>query len=258
MNVVIIGSGNVASALVEKLAQTQIKVVQVFARNMIEGSKIASKVDGCSTTNDPRALCKADMYIVAVSDGVISTLISKIDFAPDDIVVHTAGSVSMDEIGVHVRNKGVLYPLQTFSKGIDVNLKTTPFLIEANNILTLKAVRAVAGALSDNIFEVNSEQRMRIHVAAVFACNFINHMLVISEQLCSSAKVDNSLLRPLVEQTIEKAMQSERAVDVQTGPAVRNDFRTKTRHLEMLDNEPVLKNIYKILSQNIWETSKKI
>ncbi len=260
MDVVIIGSGNVASVLVEKFIEIEkINIVQIFARNTIEGSNLACKTKNATTTNDPRTLAKADIYIIAVNDGSIASVSSKFDFSPNDIVVHTAGSVSMDELSSNIKNKGVLYPLQTFTKGVNVDLFTTPFLIEANNVKTLNTLREFASLISSQVIVVDSKQRVRIHVAAVFACNFVNHMLAISEQMCDAAGVEVDLLHPLVEQTIDKVlMYGEKAVDAQTGPAVRNDFRTKTRHLEQLDKEPILKNIYKIISQNIWETSKKI
>lgn len=258
MKVVIIGSGNVASMLVEKLQGSDIEIIQIFARNIEAASQIAYRC-GCEITDNVKHIAKADLYIVAVSDSAIQPIIRSISFDANAIVVHTAGSVEMNDIGINIKNRGVLYPLQTFSKGVEVDLGDSSILIEASNQRTLKSIRMVAEALCSNILEVPSKQRLKIHIAAVFACNFVNHMLAVSERLCDSAGVDRTLMRPLVEQTIKKALDSNgHSIDMQTGPAVRNDFRTKTKHLEQLDTDPVLKSMYKIISQNIWEISKKI
>lgn len=252
---VIIGSGNVAQALAEALTEAGAKPLQIFARNREAGAEIAKRC-GCDYTDDPKELAKAELYIISVSDKAIKAVSESLGFG-NSVVVHTAGGVGLDELSSTIRNRGVLYPLQTFSKGRKVDFKEIPLMIEGLNAAVLETVRQVAELLSNNVMEVDSEQRGVIHLAAVFTCNFTNHMYVIGEELVEGAGMDFAVLKPLIVETTKKAMSAKSPRDVQTGPAVRNDFQTKSLHTDMLVERPELKSIYTNLSNNIWKISKK-
>ncbi len=254
--IVVIGSGNVAEALALALKKKGMGPVQIFARNKETGPQLAARC-GCGWTDDPARLAPAGLYVIAVTDRAIGKVSDQLDFG-GAVVAHTAGSVDLDALSSRIVHRAVLYPLQTFTRGREISLDDVPFLIEGATTLALNAVREVASGLSSQVKEVSSAQRAQLHLAAVFACNFTNYMYTIGEDLLASAHLPFDLLKPLIRETALKAVASSSPRLIQTGPAVRNDYRTKSRHCEMLVEKPDYKNIYINLSKNIWETSKKI
>lgn len=256
IRVVIIGSGNVAEALVRAFCGAGNPPVQLMARNRERAAELAA-ICGCPYTDNPQELAPADLYIIAVADKAIRGVAAKLDFG-DGVAAHTAGSVDIDIFPPNVRRRAVIYPLQTFTKGRRVDFSQIPVLIEANGPRALEVVRGAARAVSGRVMEVNSSRRMVIHAAAVFANNFTNYMYTVGEELVRDAGLDFEILKPLIRETAEKAIAAPSPRCVQTGPAVRNDFETRSKHIELLAAKPDLKNIYITVSKNIWETSKKI
>jgi predicted short-subunit dehydrogenase-like oxidoreductase (DUF2520 family) len=255
--IVVIGSGNVAQALCTAIAACkELKLVQICARNPLAAAGIASRC-GCGISSLRARMQQADLYILAVSDSAVAQLSSSLDFH-GGVVAHTGGSVPIVEISPGITDRAVLYPLQTFSPGRRIAFSKTPLLIEGTTPRALECVSEVAAALSETVREVDSEKRARIHMAAVFAGNFSNHMYVIGEDLIREAGQDFDLLRPLIKETALKAIQAPSPRDVQTGPAVRGDYRTKNKHTDLLYSRSEYKNLYVSISENIWETSKKI
>ena len=254
-NIVIIGSGNVAEALATALTAKGAAPVQIFARNAEQGAEIA-RWCGCGWTDDPAQLAPADLYIISVTDRMIKQVAAGLEFG-NAVVAHTAASVPVDIFPAKIRNRAVLYPLQSFTKGRSIDFSQVPILIEGNNPVSLECVRETAKAISERVVEMDSEKRAMVHVAAVFAGNFSNHMYTISEELINGAGFDFSLLKPLITECAAKAVESRSPITSQTGPAVRNDFLTKSRHCELLSQKYDLMNIYISISKNIWETSKK-
>jgi predicted short-subunit dehydrogenase-like oxidoreductase (DUF2520 family) len=254
--VIIIGSGNVADALVRAFLKEGNPPIQVFARNVTKAASVAA-ICGCPYTDNAHDLLPADLYIIAVADKAVKQVAAALPFN-DGVVAHTAGSMGLDVFPPKVRNRAVFYPLQTFTKGRDVNMVEVPILIEADNPSALEIVREVACELSDNVREMDSEKRRQIHVAAVFSNNFTNYMYAVGEELAKKAGQDFSILKPLILETAIKALSVSSPRDVQTGPAIRNDFETRSRHVELLAQNPHLQNIYVNISKNIGETLKKI
>lgn len=254
--IVIIGSGNVAEALVRGLSGVGCPPVQVWARDRTKAAGIA-KLCGCEFADDVKELAVADIYILAVADKAIMRVAAALDFPPDSVVAHTAGSVDINVFPPAIKNRAVLYPVQTFTKGRTVDFSEIPILVEGSSPSALRQVTEVAQILSGKVQEMSSERRMMIHAAAVFACNFTNYMYSVGEELAREAGTDFEILKPLVAETANKAVAASSPRDVQTGPAVRNDFETRSRHAELLAQKPYLQNIYINISKNIWETSKK-
>ncbi|MCL2561836.1 MAG: DUF2520 domain-containing protein [Rikenellaceae bacterium] len=254
--IVIIGSGNVAEALVRGLSGAGCPPVQVWARGRTKATDIA-RLCGCAFATEVKELAPADVYIIAVTDRAIRQVAASFNFPPDSVVAHTAGSVGMDVFPPQVKNRAVLYPVQTFTKGRTVDFSETPLLIEGSSQYALRQVTEVAQMLSDKVRQMSSERRMMVHAAAVFACNFANHMYSVGEELTREAGADFEILKPLIAETAGKAVAARSPCDVQTGPAVRNDFETRSRHVELLAQKPYLQNIYINISKSIWETSKK-
>ncbi len=245
--VVILGSGNVATHLAKAIDEHH-HVVQIYSRKQAHASALAQSLKDCtSTDNLDHLITDADIYIISVSDDSIGNVVDKLPRIKG-IVVHTSGSVGMDVLSTLTNPTGVFYPLQTFSKDTAVNLSEVPFFLEASTPETLDKLEAFGSFFSKKIFHANSEQRQTLHIAAVFACNFFNHLLDISTEILSQKGYELDVLKPLVALTMSKAFETG-AYASQTGPAVRGDMATLNKHIESLDTPQ--KEIYRMLSQSI-------
>ena len=242
----LIGSGNVAEAFAVALGGLhpagRFRLGQIYARNRARGAKLA-RMAGCDHTDDPAQLVPADIYLISVSDTQIGAVAENLDFG-NAIVAHTAGSVSLNVLSDRLSHRGVFYPLQTFTAGRRIDFRQVPLLIE--------------GELSDSVYEVSEQQRAQLHLAAVFACNFTNHMYAIAQELLAEKGLPPQLIGPLISETAAKALGSPSAAAVQTGPARRDDRQTQQKHLGLLEGHPQLQELYQKISTEIWETSKKI
>ncbi len=254
--VVVIGSGNVAEILAGAIAASEYVPVQIFARNRERGEYIAGKV-GCGWTDDPKSLAEADIYLISVSDTAVGPIARTLDFG-GSVVAHTAGSVSIDELSGCSEHTGVFYPLQSFTAGRSLDLHGVPFFIEGSSDRAVESLRDLGDALSGRVIEIRSEERKRLHLAAVFVSNFANHMFALGENLLEEYGLSAEWIKPLMRETADKALQASSATTVQTGPARRNDLETQRKHLELLQDWPRMQQLYKMISQSIWETSTKI
>ncbi len=265
MRVVVIGSGNVAEALAVAIGVSSLDLVQVYGRNR-ERVMAINAVAGLANSGCYDELAAADLYIIAVSDSAITELSESLPFADGSIVVHTAASVDID--GLNTRKgikKGVLYPLQTFTKGRRVNFRELPIFVEAQDEPTYLTLEGVARELSERVMPLSSVRRRELHVAAVFTCNFTMAMLTATHDILERCDLPLDLYEPLMRESIAKAFSG--GIDPRcgmTGPAVRGDEGTMAQHIELLKSEPKLKeselliDVYKIISKYIWETSKRI
>jgi len=252
ISISIIGSGNVAQHLIKAISESEnLEINQVYARNK---ESVAHLIDLDKITDDFSQLKNADLYIISVSDDAISSVSKSLLFS-DKLVAHTSGSVAMDELS-DTNRKGVFYPLQTLSKKKEVNFKEVPLCLEAENKSDLNILKVVANAISDKVFEVNSEQRKSLHVSAVFVSNFVNNLYKIGSDICTEHNVPFEILKPLILETAKKIQVME-PNEAQTGPAKRNDTSTINKHLAILNDENQ-KEIYKILTKSIIDNGKKL
>lgn len=252
IKVVIIGSGNVAQHLILAFKKaTTIELVQVFTRNK---NSISHLLDANKITSDYNELKEADIYIISVADDAISEVSHLLPFNTK-LVAHTSGSVAIDELSTANR-KAVFYPLQTLSKNKEVDFKSVPLCIEAQNEIDLQLVNEVAKSISDKVFEIHSEQRKSLHVAAVFVSNFVNHLYKLGSDVCFEHNVPFEILKPLILETAMK-VQVLSPNDAQTGPAKRKDTTTINKHLAILSDDNQ-KEIYKILTKSIIDNGKKL
>lgn len=252
----IIGSGNVAQHLIQAfqnkiVLDSQIELVQVFARNK---KSLTHLLDSNIITSDYVQLQAADVYIIAVSDDAIAEVSSQLPFE-NRLVVHTSGTVPLTTLESKNR-RGVFYPLQTFSKDKAVNFKTIPICLEAENEKDLETLNQIANAISDAVYEINSEQRKALHVAAVFVNNFVNHLYQMGNEICDNNNVPFEILKPLIQETANKIV-SLSPKEAQTGPAKRNDRTTIEAHQQFLTDENQ-STIYTILTQSIQNNGKKL
>lgn len=245
--IVLIGAGNVATHLAKALQLAGHVLVQVYSRSLQSAELLANLV-GAQSCTDLTKLHKADFYIYSVSDSALPAVIEQVNQL-DGIHVHTTGSVQMAVFESKFKRYGVFYPLQTFSKEKQIDFRTVPLFLEANGNAVLADLKCLALSVSDVCKEANSEQRIKLHIAAVFACNFSNYFYTIASGLLEKEGLTFDVLKPLINETSQKISQLQ-PFDAQTGPARRNDKNTMNKHLEMLDDVE-LKELYLIVSERI-------
>ncbi len=255
---VIVGSGNVAEAFARTLAKCEGVVLrQIFSRNEERGRAIA-EIANTMWCDDMELIAPADIYIIAVSDRAVADVAASLIVPEDSIVVHTAGSVPMDAIARREGGRGIIYPLQSFTSGRVVSLSDVPLFIEADDAATAERLTYIASLISSRVEYADSERRRVIHLAGVYVNNFVNHLYAVGGDVVEGAGLDFDVLKPLIRETAAKAIASSNPRSVQTGPAARGDVAVTERHLEMLKSEECKQNIYKYITESIWETSKKI
>ncbi len=171
------------------------------------------------------------------------------------LLVHTAGSIPMSVWEGHAERYGVFYPMQTFSKQREVDFQEVPFFIEAKRAEDTELLKAIASTLSEKVYEADSEQRKSLHLAAVFICNFTNHMYALAADLLEKYNLPFEVMLPLIDETARKVHELAPR-DAQTGPAVRYDENVMSNHLAMLVDSPALQEIYKLMSKSIHEHHK--
>ena len=245
----LIGSGNVATQLGRAFAKAGFPISGVLGRNPVPGKTLAWELN-CPFTTDCKAIpSETGIVISAIKDSAGVEVWKNCNFN-DALVLHTAGSLPLSALEPFAKNCGVLYPLQSISKTRNLNFNKVPILIESNTPENLAKVRALATSISDTVKEVDSNQRASVHLAAVFANNFTNHMYRCAEILLAEQGLPLSYLHPLIEETFLKIANLS-PKESQTGPAVRFDENIMNKHLDKLNNHPNLRTIYQLLSENI-------
>lgn len=250
MKIVLLGAGNVATHIGIALKETNAQLLQVYSRSFESAKTLGEKlaVDYCCNVDELNKT--ADVYLYAVKDDTLSELIKQTKIL-NGVHVHTAGSVKMDVFNGYVKNYGVLYPLQTFSKDKSVRFSEVPLFIESNNSFANEMIVRVAHMLSALVYEnIDSEKRKILHLSAVFACNFTNYMYVVADELLQTIKLDYNVLLPLIKETTNK-LNYLSPREAQTGPAARKDEKTIKKHIEWLQNNHDAKNMYELISKNI-------
>lgn len=248
--IVLIGAGNLATNLGKALVRNGYEIAQVYSRTEASAKMLADALC-CGFTTDIEAIIKdADVYFVSLKDSALSVLADQLTKGRDKaLFLHTAGSMPMDTF--HCQRRGVFYPMQTFSKSKEVDFSEIPVFVEANMEDDLMIVKGVAQRLSNSVYELNSDDRRYLHLAAVFCCNFANHCFAMGEKLLSDhGGVPFSVMLPLIDETARKChLMSPK--EGQTGPAVRWDENVISKQEELLRHYPRMQEIYKLMSENI-------
>ncbi len=244
MKIVIIGSGNVAYHLAKAFTQNNIEISQIFGRNEVELNKISEELNIPYSTKE---LADADLYLISVSDSAVEQ-VSDLIKTEKALVAHTSGSLPIETLKGNYR-KASFYPLQTFSKTKILDYSKIPFFIEAENQIDEKSLFELASLISDNVETSDYEKRKYIHLTAVFACNFVNHLFARAKEISDSQDLDFNYFIPLIDETVEKIHHLEPKT-AQTGPAVRGDERVLKLHEVLITNEEHRK-IYNTMNESI-------
>ena len=251
--VVLIGAGNVATHLGIGLQKAGWEIAQVYSRTSATASELASRLEVPFVTSIEDVCTDADIYLVMVKDAALQELIpSVVKGREKALFIHTAGSMPMDVWKDNARRYGVLYPMQTFSKAREVDFASVSFFVEANGEGELSLLKEMASSLSPKVYEATSAQRTYLHMAAVFACNFANHMYALSAHLLEKNGLPFDAMLPLIDETARK-VHTLHPADAQTGPAVRYDRNVIDKHLALLADHPLYRELYELTSRIIHE-----
>jgi len=252
--IVFIGAGNLATHLSLALREKDLSICQVCSRTEISAKNLAKKLDSGYTTDPGGITTDADIYFITLRDEVYNEVLPHVRFG-DKLVVHCSGSLPLSAISKYAKNTGVFYPLQTFSKERSVDFSEIPVFVEAGSKDNENLLLNLAGRISHIVRVLDSEKRLYIHIAAVFACNFVNYLYSVASDIVKSKEISFDLLKPLIRETAMKVHEME-PFRAQTGPAVRFDQNTILSHLKALEDYPEYRELYDILSQSIYKHHK--
>ena len=250
MKIVLLGAGNLATNLGKALFRAGHTVVQVWSKTEASASALASQLKCSWTTDLEDVVSCADVFIIAVKDSVLPLLAEELkEGRENQLFVHTAGSMPLDVLPFSRR--GVLYPMQTFSKYKEVDFSIIPCFIESSKEEDLAFLKKLSYTISDTVYELDSDNRKYLHLAAVFCCNFVNHCFGLGATLLKQhGDLPFSVMLPLIDETAAK-LYSMSPKDAQTGPAVRWDENVISKHLQLLADTPDLQKIYELMSKSI-------
>ena len=260
MKISFVGAGNVAWHLAQAFEDAGHWICEIYSRDSEKAAELASELYDSDVQPDLNfSESSSEVIVIAVSDDALEDVIQRIVFPENVIVVNTSGTRSLTElrdlVNIHSDvyvHTGIFYPLQTFSKLVPMDYKTMPICIESTLEQIEGKLMKLARSVSDHVQRIDSEERFILHVSAVFANNFVNHLLSISHDLLAREQLDFDLLKPLIAATVQKALDSENPASGQTGPARRGDWAITTKHLAYLQEiNPDWNRVYRVLTEQI-------
>ena len=255
-SVSIIGAGNVGHNFGLAFRQAGFLIREIYSRTQASAMLLSQTIN-CSYTTDLSQLNPdTDLIILAVNDDALPEVIKNIPIK-DKAIIHTSGSTPLNVFEGHGFSRyGIFYPVQSFSKNETESLHPIPICVEGNDAEMEDLLLSLARSVSTKVYSMDSDKRKALHIAAVFANNFANHLFHIAHEILHEKNISFEIIRPLLEKTSNK-IKTETPLNAQTGPAVRNDSKVIKSHLEYLENHPDYKEIYQILTDNIFANQKK-
>lgn len=244
MKIAILGSGNVAYHLAKMFKEKNIPISQIFGRNEKDLQEISEQFEIPFSTTE---LADAELYFIAVNDDAVAA-ISKNIKNQNSLVAHTSGSLPKEILEGNYR-KASFYPLQTFSKSKTLQYSEIPFFVEAENEEDSQILENLALKISEKVMKSDYEKRKYIHLTAVFACNFVNHLFARAKEISDSQQIPFHYFLPLIKETTSKIEKIEPKL-AQTGPAIRNDEKILQLHEALITEEEHLK-IYQVMNESI-------
>ncbi|RFS24866.1 DUF2520 domain-containing protein [Chitinophaga silvatica] len=254
MEIVIIGTGNVAHCYGQLMKIHGHQISQVISRNPEHARELGEMLNASHTTDIQDINMEADIYILAVSDSAISELNDELRLGKR-MVAHTAGAVPLSAISKISSNIGVIYPLQSIRKEVK-NYPTIPVMLEASNDEVLRRLQALAQSISGTVTFADSTQRLKYHLTAVLCNNFTNHLIAQAKAYCEKEHLDFSLLQPIIKETFDR-LEKYPPEAVQTGPAIRQDIVTMNLHRSLLEGNEYMQLVYQVLSDAIFQFHHK-
>ena len=248
-NIAIIGSGNVATFIGKALRKANNTITQVYSPTFEHADGLAKKINAEAIDNIDHLKHEADIFIIAVTDDAIAEVVSKLN-TENKILIHTSGAMSKEILSEGSENYGVLYPYQSLRLGDMIDLTNMCVFFDGSNEKTILTIEELAFEITSYALQVNDDERLKYHLAAVFANNFTNHLFALAEKMLQDHNLDFENLKPVIIQTAQSAMVRSPALN-QTGPAIRGDEKTIGTHLELLNDNESLKKIYTDLTASI-------
>lgn len=250
-NILILGTGNVATHLADALRTVGCTIVGIYGRDPRHAEALARR-NGCCSYTDTDALPPADIYLYCIKDDALPLLAAEVAGKhPAALHIHTAGSVGAGIFAQHCKRYGVLYPLQTFSKERKVDFSTIPCFVEGSDATVLEEINRLALSLSPKVYALDSTRRRYLHLAGVFANNFTNHCVAVAQDfMAEETGIPAEVLLPMLEETVRKLREMP-AREAQTGPARRHDLSVVNAHLQLLKDKPEARMLYRSMSDSI-------
>jgi predicted short-subunit dehydrogenase-like oxidoreductase (DUF2520 family) len=249
MQVVILGSGNMANAILTSCLNTDLEIVGIFSKTVANKMEMVNKFQIKGFANIAEIPTNADLYLLCVNDDAIHEVVTNLPEV-EGLVVHCSGLKSITVLNKQM-NQGVFWPIESINKTSFKNFKNTPICIEANSEENYRILEAFTDRLSKNVQKINSSERQYLHLAATITNNFSNHLIALAKQELDFQQLDYTILKHLLTNAINNSFNFEPS-KIQTGPAIRNDVSTMQKHLNLLQN-PITKNLYELLSKSIFE-----
>lgn len=266
MEISFIGAGNIAWHLAPALENAGHHINEVYSRQLQHARQLVSNLYDARTHSELNfAESPSTLFILAVPDDALESVCSRLVLPENAIVVHTSGSKSLDSLDQWMAiysdvpvQTGVFYALQTFSRGQSfMDFDEIPLCVESADGPTEDLLVQLGQEISNIVYLITSDERRLLHVAAVFACNFTNHLLALAHDLTTQQNLEFDLLRPLITETFRKGLSASNPADVQTGPARRGDLTTISDHLASLAAQPKLAEIYQVITTSIQQHQKQ-
>jgi predicted short-subunit dehydrogenase-like oxidoreductase (DUF2520 family) len=264
MDIAILGTGNLAWHLARAIQKNGHEVVNVYARNLKKAENFANMLYEVRFQDhlDFRE-STAKIFFLCVSDDAILDLSENILMPQNAVLVHCSGNKSLSELeestiynNDSIFHSGVFYPLMTFTKGKELDFSNIPICIEAKEPKIENLLYNLAKDISKKVYSVSSEERKILHTAAVFSCNFVNHLWALSKEILESENLDFEILKPIIFETYTKAMNANHPADAQTGPAIRRDETTLKDQKKYLADDEDLQKVYSALTESIQDWHK--
>lgn len=250
--IAILGTGNVAWHLQRAFENCGHVITHIYGRNLKKAGQLAQNSYQAEATDSlDFSASQAEIFLMCLADDGVAEVARELVLPDGAILAHTSGTLSIKSIAyAATENIGVFYPLQTLTRGKKIDYSQMPIGIEAETSRAKNELASLAKSISQRVHTLESGQRRLIHLAAVFACNFTNHLLTISKKILSQHHLNFEILHPLIAETLNKALEIS-PENAQTGPAVRGDIETLDKQMEALGNDEAVAQIYQQISQHI-------
>lgn len=266
--ITIIGTGALGAVLARAFSGAGFSIKSLYNRSNAGLKELQDEVAATHSGNFPNEiLALGEVIFITVSDQNIGDVVRKMDQLSDDfsdrIVVHCSGTKSSAALNM-LRDKGAkvasFHPVQTFSSSsVPEDLKNIYFDVEgdAEAVAFLKG-RAIYW--QSEILNISKDAKPYFHAAAVFASNYMVTLIAAASEMAVMGNIDEKTARkallPLMQKTFENCAAADDPVDVLSGPVARGDASTVARHLALLNQNPRLKRLYKVLGHETFRLTK--